>query len=338
MSRPSRLEAFAMLTQEPRPPEDVFHERYNARAEFPVATLLSVLIHVAAGVFIVFVLFRLMDPGQDRSAVSVRMIDVNSGDDDSGDGKLGSGGSESPLFAQENRQPTQAAIDALASPNMLPEIKESVRQDISVVDPTEKLPITDANAASLAMTKKSLRDKLLGLGSKPGTGDTPGSGNVGPAGDGNGTGANSARARSLRWTLRFSTSSGRNYLDQVAALGAVIAIPLPPSEEKLLVFEDLNNPSKRHVADDAEIARLAEWMKFSDVRRESTRQVGEALILDFTPRSFWAFFPKKLEDELAGKEKGYRNRRPENIDETVFQVTIRNGTYDILVVEQTAKP
>lgn len=329
---------------DPRPPEndfqlpeDSFQERYNARSEFPLATVLSVLLHVVVGVIIVYGFFRLMNKSEDRSSVPTRIIDVIGGDDDSGEGMAGSGGNNAQL-AQENLNPLQAFKEALPNPQALPEIKDTLRRDISVMDPTaDPLPITDENAAAYALAQKSLRDKLLGGGGKPGTGPNAGSGDTGANGTGSGRGGDDTQARSFRWTLRFRTSSGRNYLDQVKSLGAVIAVPMPPNEDKLLVIEDLDNPSRRHIADDAETAKLAGWLKFSDVRRETVRQVGEALNLEFTPTSFWAFFPKELEEGLARKERSYRNRRPDDIEETVFQVTIRAGGYDILVVEQRAK-
>ena len=43
------------------------------------------------------------------------------------------------------------------------------------------------------------------------------------------------------------------------------------------------------------------------------------------------------EDELARKETAYRNRRSDDIEETVFQVTVRGGGYDLLVYDQTPK-
>ncbi len=54
-------------------------------------------------------------------------------------------------------------------------------------------------------------------------------------------------------------------------------------------------------------------------------------------KAFWAFFPSNLEEELARKEKGYRNRRPEDIEETIFRVTVRGGQFTIEVDDQVAK-
>ena len=55
------------------------------------------------------------------------------------------------------------------------------------------------------------------------------------------------------------------------------------------------------------------------------------------PKAFWAFFPKEVEEKLAHLEKGYRNRRPEDIEETVFKVTIRGGNFEMVVDDQIMK-
>ena len=41
--------------------------------------------------------------------------------------------------------------------------------------------------------------------------------------------------------------------------------------------------------------------------------------------------------ELSRKEQNYRNRRAEDIEETVFRVVVRGGNYEIVVDDQTAK-
>ena len=56
-----------------------------------------------------------------------------------------------------------------------------------------------------------------------------------------------------------------------------------------------------------------------------------------TPTAFWAFFPKELEEKLARMETGYRNRRSEDIEETIFRVTIRGGSYELVVDDQRIK-
>jgi hypothetical protein len=86
-----------------------------------------------------------------------------------------------------------------------------------------------------------------------------------------------------------------------------------------------------------QLIRLSGQMQFADIKRESVRSVADALGLDFTPNSFWTFFPKGAEDELAKLEKGYNNRQPEDIAETRFRVEIIDGRYRFDVAAQTLK-
>ncbi|MBN9517333.1 hypothetical protein J0H58_02255, partial [bacterium] len=82
---------------------------------------------------------------------------------------------------------------------------------------------------------------------------------------------------------------------------------------------------------------LSGQIKFSDTRPPSVAGVCGALGVSEPVRSFWAFFPRELEGELSRKELNYRNRRSEDIEETIFRVIVRGGSYEVVVVDQTAK-
>lgn len=148
---------------------------------------------------------------------------------------------------------------------------------------------------------------------------------------------NSTHNRSLRWVLRFRVTDGRDYVAQLRLVGAEILVPLPPDNKEAHVFPDLNDLKKGRTATADDLKRLAGKVKFSDTRREQVAEVVAALGLDAKPKEFWAFFPKELEDELARKEKAYRNRKPEDIEETIFRVTVRAGKLEIVVDDQRVK-
>jgi hypothetical protein len=120
-------------------------------------------------------------------------------------------------------------------------------------------------------------------------------------------------------------------------MGAILLIPLPPDNKDCLYVGDLKNPRAHRPATDDDLKRMANQIKFSDTRPDSVRGVCETVGAPNGVRSFWAFFPRGFEDELARKETGYRNRRAEDIDETVFRVIPRGGGYDIVVDDQTVK-
>jgi hypothetical protein len=329
------------LGQEPDPvagpPEEEFWDKYNRRMEFPLATVATILLHVLVGAILVYVLVGLMESDEDRSNPPLQLTAVG-GLGDTGDGSAGSGGQEDPDLIRDV-DPFKAAERVLPTMKELNDAKADVKQTV-LNDPNGNLPVAAPNAAAYSQLDKSIRDKLLGVGAQKGEGNQPGQGFDGTPGKGpGGTGADSTRARGLRWVLRFRVTGGRDYLDQLKAMRAEILVPLPPDDKKCVLVPDIDNPGSQRVATDADLRRLAGKIQFSDTRAAQVRDVVNTLGIQTAgqPKTFWAFFPKDLEEELARKETGYRNRRAEDIEETVFSVTIRGGSYEIVVVDQVAK-
>lgn len=315
-------------------PEEEFWERYNRRLEFPLAAVVAVLLHVLVLVGVVYGLFALMSR-EDNSGPKMDLAAVG-GLDDEGQGSAGSGGREDPDIIKDV-SPERAAKDVLPDVKAIDQAKENVKK-IVLEDPSGQLPVSASAAAALSQLDESLRKKLLGVGSQKGSGPGAGRGDSGEPGAGpGGAGADSTRARGLRWVLRFKVANGRDYLEQLKAMGAEILVPIPPGEKDCIVFDDLANPDKKRVATDGDFKRLSNKIRFGDTRRDAVMGVAGALGLDVTPKTFWAFFPKSVEDDLARKEIGYRNRRAEDIEETVFRVVIRGGSFEFQVDEQTFK-
>ena len=114
-------------------------------------------------------------------------------------------------------------------------------------------------------------------------------------------------------------------------------MPLSADNKNAIIFTDLKNLSKRRPATDDDLKRLAGLVRFYDSREDSVRGVVAELKPGGKPTSFFAFFPKPVENELSRKELGYRNRRLENIEETIFRIRVRDGNVQIEVVDQTLK-
>jgi hypothetical protein len=293
---------------------------------------MAVLMHVLVACFVVILLNQWAKTPNAPLDISEGQID---GLDEFGMGSAGSGGVADPLVERMNVDPATAAIESLADPSKLPEIKEKMQQTIKLIDPTGNLPITSANAVAYEGLDKAVRDKLLGA--KTGAGNQPGKGFDGSKGSGpGGTGADSTLGRNMRWTLRFKVSSGRNYLDQLQAMGAKILIPMPGTD-KCMLIRDLGNPDDRRVANPDELGEYGGLLKFWDSRRDAVGGVARTLGLDFSPKSFCAIFSKDFEAELARKETNFRSRRPEDIEETVFRVSVVGGRYEVVVDEQTVR-
>jgi len=311
------------------PPEEEFWERYNRRLEFPLATVAAVLLHVAVAAGFIFLLVKVMGGGP-KSDVPVQLVEFF-GDDDIGAGMSGSGGRPDPIAEGENQFVKQQ--EALPTPEQLAKVEEAVKRVL--LDDAGVLPVAAANKAGFDKANEELLKKIMG--SSRGIGGGEGKGTTGEVGKGpGGTGTDSTRARSLRWVLRFKTQDGGDYVNQLAAMGASILVPLPPENKQCLFFTDLRNPNPKMATED-DLKGLAGQIKFSDTRPASVQGVCSALRVTQPVQSFWAFFPRTLEDELSRKELAYRNRRSEDIEETIFSVLTRGGSYEVVVVAQTPK-
>jgi len=315
------------------PPEESFDEKYNKRLEFPISLVSSVFIHVFIGTLLVVLLVYVMGGGSDQSSMKVSLVSLQ-GLDNFGDGAVGKGGKDNPEINGDWSPVTDETTNL--DPTKLPEIKEDIRKTIKYLDPTGNLPLSPSNLLEYQKLEKSIRDKLLGA--RQGAGPGPGSGNDNTPGTGpGGKGADSTLARNMRWVLRFKVESGRNYLEQLKAMGAEILIEIPDTK-KCTLIADLSKQDDRKEATDDDLKRLAGKVKFSDSRPQAVKAVLGTLGLEkVDAKSFWAFFPKELENDLAKKELSYRNRRSEDIEETIFSVVVKDGKYEIKVEEQKIK-
>jgi hypothetical protein len=319
----------------PELPEEDFWESYNKRLEFPLSAVATVFLHVLVGAVLVYIIVGLMDSGEDRSNPELKLMQVG-GLDDSGEGSAGSGGQNDPDRVAD-ADPIKSLEKNLPTPQALADAKADIKK-LVLEDPNGNLPIAPSNAAAFKDLDESLRKKLLDIGARQGDSGQPGKGYDDSKGSGvGGTGADSTRARGLRWVLRFSVRSGNDYISQLKSMGAEILIPL--GDGKSIIVPDLGNPSSNHIATDADLGRLARKIQFSDNRKAMVNEVIDALGLKVSgqPKAFWAFFPKEVEEDLARKEKGYRNRRPEDIEETIYRVIIRGGSFETVVDDQVFK-
>lgn len=313
------------------PPEEDFDEKYNKHMEFPIALVAAVMIHVMGGAIIIFLFLVVMGSGPDKSGVPVKLVNLQ-GFDESGEGSAGSGGVDDPTFKSEG-DPLDAPDKSLLDASKLSEVKEKLKE---YMDPSMGITaIAPENAQKLDALSDSIKKKLLGA--KRGAGSEKGSGYDGSQGKGpGGTGADSTLGRSMRWVLRFTVAGGRDYLEQLKTMSAILLIP-EPGTDKCTFIEDIKNPRNQRIASDDDMRMLGDRIKFGETRPSEVKAIAQALGLEFTPKSVWAFFPKELEEELTRKEKSFRGRQPDDIEETVFTVRVRGGNVDIRVDSQTPK-
>jgi hypothetical protein len=201
------------------------------------------------------------------------------------------------------------------------------------IDPSASVAATSA----LENLGQKARQQIAGLIAAKGQGGT---GEGGGQGKGSGTGTgdlsgpgqgrmSQREKRQLRWTMIFNTrDGGEDYLRQLRALGAILAIP--QDDGQFLVIRDLGKrPAAGQIEDISQINRIY-WV---DDKPHSVQPLAFALGLQQRPRVIAAFFPEKLEKELLEKE-ARRFRGPEDeIHETKFQVMARRGSYEPEVIE-----
>lgn len=311
------------------PGDETFWQSYNRNLEFPIASLMSILAHVAIVAVLVGMLLLLMAGGKDKTSVPIVLVQDN-GKDAAGAGNPFDGGPTDPIAIGE-AAPTPADLQSLPNNETIPEIQQEIKNQLKLQDDLANVTVTEEKAAAYAGLDKTVRDKLLPVGQKRGAGG------AGPAGPG-GTGADATRARSLRWVLRFRHTNGRDYLNQLASLGALVIVPIPPANSDAYVFRDLVNPTVGPRVSDDEWKKLAQQIQFCDFKQESVREVSEVLgVSSVRPHCFWAFFPPELEAKLADLERRYQGRESKDIEETIFAVTAQNGKNELTVVRQTLK-
>ena len=324
------------LSVRPEPPEEQFWEKYSGNSEFPLATLGSGAAHIALVLLFIYIIGMESDRTS-KVSPPIRALVVGEGGMGEGDGSVGSGGGDPREAANPTRDPSDPVppIPDAEFREVSPTIVEwapDLKDNPDMIKAIAQSPEFD----KLKKMNDDLRKKLLeGVNGSKGKGSNSGTGNTGDEGSGStgkGTG-NSTGERTLRWTLKFDTNSGQDYLDQLTAMQAKIIMPQPPGWRSANLIKDLTKPNNGESIDVSSIRE----MHFIDDRNESVLSVSEALGLKFRPPYFIAVFPKDIEDQLAAREAAYRNRDPKTVASTTFRIIVRDGKPTITVVEQRVK-
>src|SRR5947208_2955394 len=175
------MSTLAATFETPALPPEEFWDRYNQRFEFPLSTVLAVLIHAIVAALVVFALFQLMKSSPSQSGVPVQLIDL-AGLDDDGDGSPGSGNMiDAPIRknsgnALEGARPVPPSSD-------IPKVEADIRTAIGDLDLS--VPISPENAERYNDLDRTLREKLLPKAvPPPGAGGGEGRGNANQKGPG----------------------------------------------------------------------------------------------------------------------------------------------------------
>jgi hypothetical protein len=333
-----------MAAEAPAPPsppvEAPFWQKYSKHHEMPISGLASLAWHVLAIVLIVglaFVVSHYRD-----SDMPIEVINISTGGGGGNPLGLGPGrGDANPLVEAAAQRdlppdailPREPLADITDMPIKVPDLLKDMNVDQEAAREIAKIAERGTQAMKkLAGLDQKTREGLMGHG-KGGPGSGGGSGTGDGPGIGGGEGPNSGTIRAkrkLRWTIMFNTVSGHDYLRQLDALGAILAVKAPDGELKS-IRNLLQRPAKLEVEDLQKLNRIF-WI---DDKPDTVEQLAQAMALPFTPPQVIALFPYKFEKELLDKELKFRGRKEEEILETRFQVLMRGGkNYQIVVIDQ----
>jgi hypothetical protein len=330
------------------PMEEPIMVRYSPHHEFPLSTVTSVGLHVLViGLLIIGgILIARLNWGGDVPPPPSNAVamggEVGGGGGSphgsgGGPGDTGSNAPDAPLpdpdenldvrpdTTREQLQETRK--NAL----QLPEFKDEASKRLIEKGGQEVDKILRLNPE----VRKKLREGMVagkggggpGSGGGVGTGQGPGQGSgVGPGAGG----ADKRIERTMRWTILWNTRDGRDYIQQLNAFGAILAIPDTKAPNSFLVIRDLKQlPAKPKPEDITQIHRIY-WVGDEP---QSVRTLFEALGLP--PPPFYAvFFSEEFEQQLLQLELNYRGKQENEITQTRFGVRRVQGTYEPFVISQ----
>ncbi len=327
------------------PPEERFWKRHSPHGEGPLSLAGSLALHgLAVGTLLLFAVYLAAVFFQPERSLPIEPVQLAGG---AAPGNAARGpGPGSGGLREDDRPDTDAALGSDEKEPPLPQLTPLEKKQIEERFEPDLRPQVAASPTGrrLARMEKQVQRQLLdGLKAGPG--------NRGSNKDGAGAGADKGKTkgtlkrnerieRMLRWHMRFSASSGEEYLNQLRGLGAILAIPVAEKPEPdYRIVRDLRAPARLKKEDLAKINRIY-WI---DDKPSSVRDVMKALGLDLRPQRFVAFMPEKLERELYDRERRYvENVLGEKFDEkriesTEFRVvgvkdTFRKRGYQVEVI------
>jgi hypothetical protein len=319
-----------------QPPDQRFWKRYSKHHELPLSVVSSVFLHAlglgALALILTGALLTLL--GMKSEPLQIEAIQVAGGSGTEQGIGAGPANGEIPSGPESlKEQAATAAKSDTPAPTRPPPQLDPV-QDKIVTRPldVEPPPSSDRQGGADQRLRERIRDLIAGKGKG-------GAGGGGGAGRGQGAGIGKNRGpgletgnltvrdkRQLRWSMIFSRRDGEDYLRQLVALGAILAVPT--ANDDYLFYRDLNQrPPQGQVGSLMQMNQIY-W---TDADLGSVRALSQALGLQAVPDHIIAFFPPQLEKQLLEKERQRYPGDENNIRETVFRIQRRGGRYEPVV-------
>jgi hypothetical protein len=345
------------------PPEEQFWKRYSPHHEFSLSSATSAALHIL-GIGLLLLIAYVIWSNRPQKPSDVPQMDVVLPDSA---GLMDQG---APRVAQDGGG--RGGVGGTGTKGRQEDVREDEKKDVDSGNPDDERlkdppvpppPIPDRSAALTKdgtrtivdgdvpkelsrMAKKSYRvlaqraPRKKSKGSKDGGGGAGGDKGRGRdsksrdngRGEGKGQLEQQRARRQLRWRVVFSTSSGRDYQDQLSALRAILVIGefelvngAPVRDEQgnaRLKYEKVirhlsNSPARVSI----ENVRTIPGIFWIDDKRESVAALAQSLGLPGPlPPLIAAFFPRNVEEELRYLERKKYGGPENKIDSTVFRV------------------
>jgi hypothetical protein len=324
-----------MVTTSPQRPTDTvpaeaFWQRYSPHHEAELSAAGSFVIHaLALGTLVLFAALLAGILRSDRS-LPVETVRINP---TLGDGKPGGppdgGIPAEDLPPPDGKQPGVGRPADMPRPGLAP-LDRPKEEKFDPPDLKHRA-VGKEMAERFDRIREQFRKLPIGDGVAPGTGDKA---RKGDGGDGPGTGTlNPREKRMLRWHMKFAANDSREYVNQLSALGAILAFPVSEKggETEYRVVRDLKKkPAELKKEDLTKIQRIY-WI---DDKRGSAIGVAQTLGLKLAPDRFVAFMPDELEKKLFKMERNHVEKvlkQPfdeDRIEETIFRVEKRGAGFE----------
>jgi hypothetical protein len=310
-------------------PEPRFWKRYSGHHEFSLSVVSSFFVHLVVGGLVILILTGALVSALGFRRPPVPVVPIVVGQPD-GDGQLSRSDNtrtnDSTSSQREHVQEEPAQSNSIASTKIQQLTSPQDHQPSLLPDRNDQGRDINRPAAELSRRLSVLNRSLS---KRIDSSRSPNNAPTGPAGDSRGRPDGTLQqTRQNRWTLIFDTRDGHDYLRQLRALGATLAIP--DSAGGYLVFRDLDQSSPRGVPEEITLIPGLHWL---DSNLDSVRSLAMALRLARVPEHVIAFFPNEFEDRLRGLEKRLGAIDEENIKETSFRVVRHQRGYDVIIAE-----
>jgi hypothetical protein len=321
------------------PPEERFWRRYSPHQEAPLSGVGSLTLHALAAGALVLLAF-LINAWVETPPKSLPITVVPGGGGD----PAGQPAARDPALHDDHANDADPVVPPGAEVKR-PDLKNvpAERQKLDLTNPDGGRDVQNDLAGQLKGLHEKTQQVLKPGAPRPGSVGRGGPGVEGGHGPGKGPGdgpetgptgtLTQQQKRMLRWTLRFDTRSGQDYLHQLQALGAILAIPRDGGGD----YQYVRDLSRRPVVLADEDPRTARRISWRDEDPRSVGQLMQALGLNRRPVRVEAYFPESLEQKLFELERAHANLREEEIDSTVFDVVRTPNGYAPRVASQTRK-